>query len=100
VTLSPRPEDAPGLMLESGTRSLILQFPSGTDEAPEPVSIGAVIATEDGLPLESGTCDRQVRLTFWSDEARIYAHSGAPFEIWYGHPVGHGVVIRTIDDFE
>lgn len=88
------------MTLESGTRSLLLEFPSGSDELPEPVSIGAVITTNDGLPLQTGSTDREVRLTFWADEARVYAQPGTTFALWYGQPVGHGRVIKTIDDFQ
>jgi len=33
-----------------------------------------------------------VIIRFWADEAAIYAVPGAAFTLWYGRPVGIGVV--------
>ena len=37
-------------------------------------------------------------IRFWADEAVVYATPGAAFTLWYGRPVGRGVVTRMADE--
>ena len=83
--------------LPSGTRSLLLRFPSGIDLPPE-VSIGAVIVPMGDLTLCPGDQDLEVELTFWSDEAEVFVTVGASFELWYGRPVGDGMIRAVLRD--
>ena len=97
--LSLLPAESGGLQtpLSTGTRSLLLSFPSleGHDKQ---VQIGAVIYLMDVEALEPGMLEALVRLHFWDDEAAIYATPGATFKIWYGRVVGEGVVERIVDE--
>ncbi len=81
----------------TGTRSLLLAFPP-LEHANEEVKVGAVIETVDGSALTPGSVGVPVTVRFWSDEAAIYAIPGAAFTLWYGRPVGNGVVTRIVDE--
>lgn len=83
--------------MPSGTRSLLLEFPP-LDHPDEDVKVGAVIDTVDGSALAPGSGEVSVTVRFWSDEAAIYAVPGAAFTLWYGRPVGNGVVTRIIEE--
>jgi hypothetical protein len=73
--------------IESGTRSLLLRFPSGDAE----VQVGAAISTADGTPLTPGA-SQAVALEFWADEAAEVVRPGLPFVAWHGRDVGSGTV--------
>jgi hypothetical protein len=81
----------------SGTRSLLLVFRSLEQPGGE-VRIGAVIDVVDGSALVPGAGEVPVVVRFWADEAAVYATPGAAFTIWYGRPVGTGVVTRVTDE--
>ncbi len=83
--------------LPSGTRSLMLVFPS-LEQPGGDMRIGAVIDVLDGAALVPGTDGVGVVVRFWADEAAVYATPGATFAIWYGRPVGEGVVMRLADE--
>jgi hypothetical protein len=77
--------------MPSGTRSLMLNFGQGA-QTTEPVLAGAVIRRVDGRELIPGEVDIPVTLEFWTSDARDLAIPGAKFAVWYGRPVGDGVV--------
>lgn len=83
--------------MPTGTRSLLLAFPP-LEHPNEEVKVGAVIDTVDGSALAPGSAGVPVTVRFWSDEAVIYAVPGAAFTLWYGRPVGNGVVTRIVDE--
>jgi hypothetical protein len=83
--------------LPSGTRSLMLVFPSLEHPGGE-VKIGAVIDVLEGAALVPGADEVPVVIRFWADEAAVYATPGATFAIWYGRAVGEGVVMRLADE--
>ncbi|SRR6266446_5698264 len=83
--------------MPTGTRSLMLVFPSLEDPASE-VKIGAVIEVIGGPALVPGTEEVPVIMRFWADEAAVYATPGAAFTLWYGRPVGTGMVTRVADE--
>lgn len=85
--------------MPTGTRSLMLVFPSFEHEGGD-VKIGAVVDVEGGHALVPGTDDVQVVIRFWADEAAVYATPGAVFTLWYGRPVGTGMVTRVVDEAE
>jgi hypothetical protein len=97
VGLLPPESGGPQAALPTGTRSLMLAFPSLEDGGKE-VMIGAVIDVMNGSALEPGTDGVTVVVRFWADEASVYATPGATFTLWYGRPVGNGVITRTIDE--
>ena len=79
--------------LLSGTRSLILQFPS-----PEgAVSLGAALLPSHSSEIKPGS-EIETEVVFWVEEARIHAVSGASFQIWYSRVVGSGLIIDVISD--
>jgi hypothetical protein len=45
-----------------------------------------------------GSAGVTATLRFWVDEAAIYAVPGVTFTLWYGRPVGKGVVVRLVDE--
>ncbi len=83
--------------LPSGSRSLLLVFPS-LERQGEEVKIGALIDVIDGSALVPGTDGVPVIIRFWADEAAVYATTGAAFTLWYGRAVGKGVVTRLADE--
>lgn len=83
--------------MPTGTRSLMLVFPSLEDPAGE-VKIGSVIDAIGGPALIPGTVEVPVTVRFWADEAAVYATPGAAFTLWYGRAVGTGVVTRIVDE--
>jgi hypothetical protein len=83
--------------LPTGTRSLLLRFPSGIDLSPE-VVIGAVIVPMEGRSLRPGDQDLEAELVFWADEAEVFVTVGASFELWYGRPVGNGLIREVMRD--
>ena len=83
--------------LPSGTRSLLLAF-APLEHLGEDVKIGAVIDVMGGPALVPGAGDIPVIISFWADEAAVYATPGATFAIWYGRAVGEGVVMRLADE--
>lgn len=97
VSLTSTQEDGLSKPLPAGTRSLLLRFPAIDDEQPEPIMLGAVLTPRTGTELVPGK-DTDVDVRFWSDEARIHATVGASFDLWYGRPVGRGIVTGVLDD--
>lgn len=93
------PTESGGLRspMPTGTRSLLLVFPSLEDPGRE-FQIGAVIDVIDGPALVPGADEVPVIVRFWADEAAVYATPGAVFTLWYGRPVGRGVVTRMADE--
>jgi hypothetical protein len=93
------PAESGGLRspMPTGTRSLLLVFPS-LEHPAEEVKIGAVIDVIDGPALVPGTDDVPVILRFWADEASVYATPGTRFTLWYGRAVGEGVITRVADE--
>lgn len=93
------PADAGGLHspMPTGTRSLLLVFPSLERPGAE-VKMGAVIDVIDGPALVPGMDGVLVVIRFWADEAAVHATPGAAFTLWYGRPVGEGVVTRIVDE--
>lgn len=93
------PPEAGGLggEIPTGTRSLLLVFAS-PEHSGEEVKIGAVIDVMDGPALVPGSDEVPVIIRFWADEAAIHATPGAQFTLWYGRPVGTGVVTRLADE--
>jgi len=83
--------------LPTGTKSLLLCFDSGMEDPPT-VTVGAVIEPVAASSLDPGARDLDVWLTFWADEAEIFATPGAPFELRYGRPVGDGTIYEVIKD--
>lgn len=83
--------------MQTGTRSLMLVFPSVHHPGGE-VKIGAVIDVLDGPALIPGADEVRVVIRFWADEAEVYAVPGASFRLWYGRVVGAGVVTRIADE--
>lgn len=83
--------------LGNETRSLLLQFSTETAEVGNPV-LGAVIRRLDGRALEPGIDEAKVLITFWADEARIFAQPPAKFTVRYGRTVGFGVVLAVIGE--
>jgi hypothetical protein len=83
--------------LPTGTRSLLLVFPSLEYSGGE-VKIGAVIDVIDGSALVPGTDGVAVTIRFWADQAAVWATPGAAFTLWYGRVVGKGVVTRLADE--
>ncbi len=81
----------------SGTKSILLQFPSVDDANPGPVMLGAVLTPQNGGQVAPGQVT-EADVLFWNDEARIYATTDASFDLWYGRTVGHGTVISVVDD--
>jgi len=82
--------------MPSGTRSLMLVFPS-LEHLGEEVKIGAVIDVIGGSALVPGSGDVPVTIAFWADEAAVYVTPAAAFTLWYGRAVGTGVVTRIVD---
>jgi hypothetical protein len=66
--------------MPTGTRSLLLVFPSLEDEGKE-VMIGAVIDVMNGSALAPGAEGVPVPLRFWAGEAAVYAVPGAAFTL-------------------
>jgi hypothetical protein len=91
LELLPAESGGPDSALPTGTRSLIIVFPSLEEPGAE-VKYGAVIDTVDGAALIPGTARIPVTVRFWADGAAIYAVPGAAFTLWYGRPVGTGAV--------
>jgi hypothetical protein len=93
------PAESGGLrgQMPTGTRSLLLAF-APLERQGEDVKIGAVIEVMDGPALVPGTDEVPVIIQFWADEAAVYATPGAAFTLWYGRPVGKGVVKRIVDE--
>jgi hypothetical protein len=83
--------------MPASTRSLMLVFPS-PEHAGEEVKVGAVVDTVDGSALMPGSAGVSATVRFWVDEAAIYAVPGVSFTLWYGRPVGKGVVVRLVDE--
>lgn len=83
--------------MPTGTRSLMLVFPSLEDSGGE-VKIGAVIETINGAALVPGADEVPVIIRFWADEAAVYATPGTAFTLWYSRVVGKGVVTRIADE--
>lgn len=83
--------------LPSGSRSLMLAFPSLEHPGGE-VKIGAVTDVLDGAAPVPGADEVPVVIRFWADEAAVYAMPGVPFTLWYGRAVGAGVVTRIVDE--
>jgi hypothetical protein len=83
--------------MPTGTRSLLLVFPSLEDPGGK-VRIGAVIDVVGGPALVPGADGVLVVIRFWADEAAVYATPGASFTLWYGREVGKGVVTRVADE--
>jgi hypothetical protein len=83
--------------MPTGSRSLLLVFPSLEEPGGE-VKIGAVIDVVNGSELVPGTDEVPVIISFWADEAAVYATPGAAFIIWYGRIIGHGVVTQMADE--
>ena len=83
--------------MPTGTRSLLLAFRSLEDHGGE-VKVGAVIDVLDRPALVPGRDEVPVVIRFWADEAAVYATPGAAFTLWYGRPVGRGVVTRIVDE--
>ncbi len=83
--------------MPTGTRSLMLVFPSLEDPAGE-AKTGSVIDVIGGPALVPGTDEVPVIVWFWADEAEVYAMPGAAFTLWYGRAVGTGVVTRIVDE--
>jgi hypothetical protein len=76
----------------SGTRSLLVSF----DEAEDGETFGAVIEVEHEDELAPGT-SATVRLSFWSDAARIYGSYGATLSLEYGREVGRGTINEVLE---
>ena len=93
LTLSPVESGGLDGPMPTGTRSLLLAFTS-LERPDEHVMIGAVIDVVDGPTLVPGADDVPVIIRFWADEAEVYATPGTAFTLWYGPPVGRGVVTR------
>jgi hypothetical protein len=93
------PAESGGLRrpMPTGTRSLLLVFPSLEDPGRE-IQIGAVIDVANGPALVPGTDKVRVIIRFWADEAGAYATPGAGFTLWYGRAIGTGVVTRVADE--
>lgn len=93
------PAESGGLRgpMPTGTRSLMLVFPS-LEDAAEEVQIGAVIDVVGEPALVPGRDEVPVVIQFWADEAAVYATPGAAFTLWYGGTVGSGVVTRVADE--
>jgi len=86
--------DAPtGLALP--TRSVLLVFtaPSGED-----VMLGCTLERASGQPAGVSSDGVVVAARFWAVEASTYAVPGARFNMWYGRIIGHGAVLRLLDD--
>jgi hypothetical protein len=83
--------------MPTGTRSLLLVFRSPEATGGE-VKIGAVIDVVGRQTLVPGTDEVPVVIRFWADEAAVYATPGVAFTLWYGRPVGRGVVTRIVDE--
>jgi hypothetical protein len=86
-----------GSPMPTGTRSLVLAFPS-LEHPGEEVKIGAMIDVVGAPALVPGAGLAPVVMRFWADEAAVYAMPGAAFRLWYGRTVGTGVVTRLADD--
>lgn len=98
--ISLRPIDRGGLKatLGTGTRSLLLTFPSGSEDAPL-VTIGAVIEPVGPESLDPGSSGVEVVLTFWTDEAEVFVHAGGSFQLCYGgRVVGDGAITEVDRD--
>lgn len=82
--------------LPSGTRSLLLQFVA-LDDPDGRVQLGAVVARQNrnGI-LEPGNTYSDIELSFWADEARLYATANQEFCLWYGRVVGEGNVLEVV----
>jgi hypothetical protein len=97
LSLTPTSEGGLAQPLPAGTRSLLLRFPADDDGRPGEVTLGAVLTPRNAAELTPGS-DTDADVLFWADEARIHATAGAPFELWYGRPVGHGTVTALTDE--
>jgi len=98
IALSPASAPGPQFSMPSGGRSLLLKFRS-LDDPDQQTTIGAVIDTPDGSAIEPGITVVTVRLSFWADQAQVYATPGAKFLLWYaGQAAGQGQVLRVIDE--
>jgi hypothetical protein len=80
--------------LSRTTRSLMLAFPAAAS-GPDPILVGAVLTNCAGQEFEPGSSDVEVDAWFWVDVARLYATPGATFTLWYGRPVGRGIVLEA-----
>jgi hypothetical protein len=76
----------------SGTRSFLIRFDDPT--ADETLGVFLEAPGEDHMLPGSSVA---VRLTFWSDTARIYGSEGATFSVWYGRLVGRGRITRAVE---
>lgn len=96
VGLLPAEEGGLQSPMPTGTRSLLLVFPSLEDPDGK-VEIGAVIDVVSGPALVPGAYGVPVIVRFWADEAAVYATPGAEFTLWYGRAIGQGVVTQVAD---
>src|SRR5260370_29273412 len=77
--------------MPTGTRSLMLVFPSLEDPASE-VKIGAVIEVIGGPALVPGTGEGPGVMRLLAAEAQVYVPPGASVTLWYCRCVWTGVV--------
>ena len=54
--------------------------------------VGAIATSADGTDFAPGRSFTDVRLEFWTDEARAVASAGGRVTVWYGGDIGKGVV--------
>ena len=85
---SDRPYRLPG----AGCRSFMFVF--------EGKMIGAQVVTADGRDLTPGSHHDQARLRFWVDEFGGSIREGSPFDVWYGHVMGHGTVTSVPESLD
>lgn len=97
LSLKPASEGGLAQPLPAGTRSLLLRFPADDDGRPGEITLGAMLTPRNAAELIPGSVT-DADVLFWADEARIHATAGAPFELWYGRPVGHGTVTELTDE--
>lgn len=77
---------------------MLFQFPDDGAAEPKMISLGALIATPDEVPLGRGDVDREVLLNFWDDAARLHVHEAAKFAVWYSRTIGSGEITVVLDD--
>lgn len=97
VALFPAERGGLGSPMPTGTRSLLLVFRSLEGPGGE-AKTGAVIDVVDRPALVPGADEVPVVIRFWADDAVVYATPGTVFTLWYGRPVGRGVVTRIVDE--